>query len=113
MDNLSNDARVILGANFMAPGNKLHFGLVTTVPTKQTTDAVQELIDADLIKSRSEPGDGFTLTLSDAGRRTDRRPPGGTSEERFQFIIDHNFEMVEDNASFTGRSGHWGKVWGA
>ena len=93
LDALSNNARVMLCTSFTGDGSTLHLGLVQSIPSPECKAAIKGLVAAGILHRRQEPGGGFTLSLTDEGKLLDRRPPGETSSDKWQFIHDNNFTL--------------------
>lgn len=107
MDDLSNNARVVLASAFMNPRSSVFYGMVQSVPTPEAEGAINELIAKGILHRAPEPGGGFRLTLTDEGKAMDRRPPGDTAEQMSQFILDNNFSLSmpkEDRMSKPGNA---------
>jgi len=77
MNDLTNEARALLGSLWVNPKFTLRYAMVESVPSPKAKAALAELVSAGVLNRKDEPTGGIVFSLSDAGVAMDRKPKGG------------------------------------
>ena len=89
LDSLPNSSRALLAGQFMNPNSTLRYGMVENVPSPEAEEALGALVDAGLLSRTVERSGAILYALTEEGKNSDRRPPGKTVEEMWDFMEKH------------------------